>query len=76
MTEALFGSQADWIALWRGRLADLGWTHRELDDRAGLGEGYASKLLCGLMKPTAQTIERINRALGISLHAEYEAVTP
>jgi predicted transcriptional regulator len=76
VSEALFGSQADWIALWRARLADLGWTHRELDDRAGLGEGYTSKLLCGLVKPTAPTIERINRALGIRLRPELEALTP
>ncbi len=72
----MFGSSADWVALWRAALADRGWTHLELDHRAQLGEGYTGKILCGLVKPTAPTIERINRALGISLHAEFKALAP
>jgi hypothetical protein len=71
MSEALTGSQADWIALWRRETAAQGLTHRALDDRANLGEGYFSKLMCGLVKePTSATIDRINRALGIRLHVE------
>jgi hypothetical protein len=37
MTDGLLGSQADWIALWRSAMAAQDLTHREVDDRAGLG---------------------------------------
>jgi hypothetical protein len=71
MSEALTGSQADWLALWRAAMTAQGVTYREVDDRAGLGEGYMAKLMCGLVKEaTSATISRINRALGIRLHAE------
>jgi len=67
MSDALTGEQSELVALWREVLAARGWSHRELDERAGLGEGYASKILCGLRKPTTPTIAKINRALGITL---------
>ncbi len=69
MTDALTGEQAEWIALWREALAARGWSHRELDERAGLAEGYTSKILCGDRVPTARIIAKINRALGITLQA-------
>ena len=47
MTDGLFGSSADWIALWRARMDERELTHRVVDDMAGLGEGYVSKLMCG-----------------------------
>jgi hypothetical protein len=73
MSEGLTGTRADWIAIWRARIAELGWTHREVDFRAGWGEGYCSKLLCGDREPTATTIARMNRVLGITLRAELAA---
>ena len=76
MTDGLLGSSADWIALWRARMAERDLTHRAVDDLAGLGEGYVSKLMCGQRSPTPRTIERMNRALGIRLRPELEAVTP
>jgi DNA-binding phage protein len=72
MTGGLHGSAADWIATWRAAIAVRGWTHREVDFRAGLGEGYCSKLLCGDREPTATTISRMNNALGIRLRLEVE----
>ncbi len=48
-------------------------THREVDDLAGLAEGYVSKLMCGQVRePTAATISKMNRALRITLYAEQE----
>jgi hypothetical protein len=76
MSEGLLGSSADWIALWRARMDERELTHREVDDLANLGEGYVSKLMCGLRSPTPRTIERMNRALGIRLRAVLEIVTP
>jgi hypothetical protein len=77
MSDALTGTMADWIALWRSAVAAQDLTYREVDDLAGLGEGYMAKLMCGLVKEaTAATIARINRALGIRLYAKCEALTP
>jgi transcriptional regulator with XRE-family HTH domain len=60
------GTRADWIAIWRARLAKLGWSYEELDHRAGLTSKYFSRLVCGdIDQPTAETIDKINRALGI-----------
>jgi transcriptional regulator with XRE-family HTH domain len=73
MTDGLLGSQAEFVALWRAAMTAQGLTHREVDDRAGLGEGYVSKLMCGQRAPTPRTIERMNRALGIRLRPEMEA---
>jgi predicted transcriptional regulator len=70
MSEGLTGARADWIALWRVRIAELGLRYWEVDERAGLGDGYTAKLMCGQVRePTAATIDRINRALDIRFHA-------
>jgi hypothetical protein len=85
MTDGLSGTPAELIALWRARIAYLGWTHSEVDFRAQedarghgerWGDGYCGKLLCGDREPTATTIARINRVLGIRLRVLAEAVTP
>jgi hypothetical protein len=79
MSDRLIRSPADWMAIWRARIAELGWTHREVDFRAGWGEGYCSKLLCGDREPTATTISRMNRTLGLRLRLETDteaALTP
>lgn len=68
MSDPLTGSRADWIAIWRARLSELGWTYPELDHRAGLTNKYFSRLVCGdIDQPTAETIDKINRALGLEL---------
>jgi hypothetical protein len=88
MSGGLLGSAADWIAIWRARIAELGWTHSEVDFRAQCdaradgerwGDGYCSKLLCGDREPTATTISRMNRALRLNIRIEVEvdpALTP
>jgi hypothetical protein len=73
MSDGLTGEPMEWIALWRAAMVAQDLTHREVDDLAGLGEGYVSKLLCGAREPTAATIARMNRALRIRLHAQREA---
>jgi hypothetical protein len=75
MSDALIGSAAGWIAIWRAAIADRSWTHREVDFRARWGEGYCSKLLCGDREPTAPTISRMNRALGLKLRLEVDTET-
>jgi transcriptional regulator with XRE-family HTH domain len=76
MTDGLTGARADWIALWREAMAAQQLTHREVDDRAGFSEGYVSKLMCGQVRePTAATIAKMNRALGLRFHVE-RALTP
>jgi hypothetical protein len=79
------GTPAELIALWRAWIAELGWTHAEVDFRAQedarahgerWGDGYCGKLLCGDREPTATTSARMNRVLGIRLHVLAETVTP
>jgi hypothetical protein len=81
----LSGTPVELIAMWKARIADLGWTHSEVDFRAQedaraqgerWGDGYCGKLLCGAREPTATTIARMNRVLGIRFRALAEAVTP
>lgn len=77
MSDWLTGSQADWIMVWRAAMSAQELTHREVDEMAGLAEGYVSKLMCGQVRePTAATISKMNRALRIRLHAESAALTP
>jgi len=65
MTERLIRTSADWIAVWRARMAELGVTCLEADARAGLSEGHTSKILCGLRKPSGETRDRLCTALGL-----------
>jgi len=66
MSDGLTGSRGDWLPLWKATATTLGFSYREVDDRAGLTDGYFSRLMCGDVKePTATTIDRINRALDI-----------
>jgi hypothetical protein len=75
--DALTGTMADWIALWRLAMAAQELRYWEVDERAGLGDGYMAKLMCGqVQSPTWPTIVKINRALGISLYAERAALMP
>ena len=63
----LTGTMADWIAIWRSEMTAQDLTCRVLDDLAELGEGYMAKILCGARTPTAPTIAKINRALGLGI---------
>ncbi len=72
MTDGLTMSPADWIVIWRARIAELGLTHSEVDHQIGWGENYCSKVMCGMKQPTAKTIERMNRALALRFRPEVD----
>ena len=65
MNDRLIRSTADWIAVWRVRMAERGLTCLEADALAGLSEGHMSKILCGLRKPSGETRDRLCAALGL-----------
>jgi hypothetical protein len=65
MTDVLIKSAADWISVFRSRISELGLSHLDVDGAAGLSEGHTSKILCGLRKPSAETIARLCAALGL-----------
>jgi hypothetical protein len=67
MTECMIRSAADWAPFFRARIAELGLSHFEVDQRTGLAEGYTNKILNGKKLPGALTIERLCRELKISL---------
>lgn len=56
---------ADWALIFRARIAELELTHREVDFLADLPDGYVSKILAGMKKPGAETIERLCGALAL-----------
>lgn len=62
------GTRADWLLVWKQAAASRGYSYEELDHRAGLTSKYFSRLVCGdIGQPTAETIGKINRALGLEL---------
>lgn len=67
MTERLLRTSSDWIAMFRARIKQLGLTHLEVDERAGLSEGHTGKVLCGMRTPSLLTIERLCRALDLAV---------
>jgi predicted transcriptional regulator len=78
MSERLIRSSADMVAIWRARIAELGLSHFEVDQIAGLPDGYCNKILNAKKKPGAVTIERICGALALAfvpiVDAEREAI--
>jgi predicted transcriptional regulator len=72
MTERLIRSWTDWAAVFRSRITELGYSHLEVDHRAGLPDGYCNKILNGKKKPGAVTIERMCGALGLALRPVVE----
>jgi DNA-binding phage protein len=81
MSEGLTGTTPELIAVWRAAMDARGRTTREVDHDAGLGDGYFAKILCGLRTPTAPTIAKINRALGLEMRfvllpSGIDALTP
>jgi hypothetical protein len=69
MTEQIRTS-ADWIAVFRARIRELGLTHLEVDGLAKLSEGHTGKIMCGTRTPSLLTIERLCRALKLSVAIE------
>ena len=71
MGEGLTGTRADWLSVWKPAATARGYSYREVDHRAGLTDGYFSRLNCGDIKePTAPTIAAINRALGLEVEVK------
>jgi hypothetical protein len=66
MTDGLIRSATDWPAVFRARIVALGYSHLEVDQLAGLPDGYCNKILNGKKKPGAVTIERLSRALKLA----------
>jgi hypothetical protein len=63
----LIKNAADWAGFFRARIAALGLSHFEVDQRAGLADGYTNKIVNGKKLPGAATIECLCRELKISL---------
>ena len=69
--EGLTGTRADWLAVWKVAATVRGYSYRVVDHRAGMTDGYFSRLMCGDIKePTAPTIAAINRALGLEVEVK------
>jgi hypothetical protein len=66
MTDSLIRLSTDWAAIFRARISALGLSHFEVDQIAGLPDGYCNKILNGKKKPGAVTIERMSRALKLA----------
>jgi predicted transcriptional regulator len=60
----------DWPTIWRGRMRELGLTSRDVDGLADVADGYVAKLLCGMKEPRAATIDKVNAALGLTIHID------
>jgi hypothetical protein len=63
MSERLIRSSADWADVFRARIVQLGWSHLDVDLRAGLASGHTNKILNRKKVPGARTIERLCGAL-------------
>jgi predicted transcriptional regulator len=63
----LIRSSTDWATMFRARITELGLSHLDVDQMAGLPDGYCSKILNGKKKPGAVTIERMCGALKLAL---------
>jgi hypothetical protein len=65
MTETRIILSADWLPVWRARLVELALSYREAEGLAGLSEGHLAKILCGMRKPSGETIARLCAALAL-----------
>jgi hypothetical protein len=66
MTERLIRASADWAAVFRARIARLGLSHFDVDQIAGLADGYTNKILNAKKQPGARTIEKLCDALALA----------
>lgn len=53
------------IAVWRAAMNVRGMTTRDVDQEAGLCDGYMAKILCRMRVPTWPTVAKINGALRV-----------
>lgn len=67
MSDVLTGTMPELIAVWRAAMEAREMTTRDVGVDADLGDGYFAKILCGMRTPTAPTIAKINRALGVEV---------
>jgi hypothetical protein len=74
MNDGLIRSSTDWAAMFRARISELGYSHFEVDQIAGLPDGYCNKILNGKKKPGAVTIERMCGALQLALRPVVDSV--
>jgi len=72
MSDHLIRTSADWAAVFRARIAQLGLSHFEVDHLAGLPGGYCNKILNSKKKPGAVTIERLSGALALGFKPEID----
>jgi hypothetical protein len=66
MSERLIRSSADMVAIFRARIARLGLSHFDVDQIAGLADGYTNKILNAKKRPGAKTIEKLCDALALA----------
>jgi hypothetical protein len=78
MSDGLIRCSADWAAVFRARITELGLSCFEVDHLAGLPIGYCNKILNAKKRPGALTIERLCAALALAfvpvIDAEREMV--
>jgi hypothetical protein len=78
MTDGLIRTSADWRAVFRARITTLGLSHLDVDQIAGLPDGYCNKILNSKKNPTTVTIARICDALALAfvpvVDADREAI--
>lgn len=51
MTDSLIRLSTDWAAVFRARIRDIGLSHLEVDQIAGLPDGYCNKILNAKKRP-------------------------
>jgi transcriptional regulator with XRE-family HTH domain len=58
----------------RGLREERGWSQEEFADRAGLHRTYVSAVERGVRNPTLSVLERLAKALGVSMAELVETV--
>jgi repressor LexA len=67
----------DKLTLWRNKKKNLGLTNQEIANRAGLPLRTVEQIMCGKVKnPRLDTVQAIDRALGVSIESEEEKKYP
>jgi hypothetical protein len=73
MSDDLIRTSADWAAVFRSRIAELGLSCFEVDHLAGLADGHCNKILNAKKRPGALTIERLCGALALAFRPVVDA---
>lgn len=73
MTDAQVRSAEDLALIFRRRAIELCLSHREVDARADLPDGYFSKLVAGMKVPGGDTIVRVCAALELRILVDADA---